>query len=152
MRHRRAGIGLALAVALVVLGSIVGGRHTPAGLVIRTDMLGQLNLLNQTIVDQLAGRAIVLTSPQGPDPHCRVLVLDTHTGARLSNVDVGAVAFTAVLDKRNGRIFMSAGNTGRGRVYTLDEHSGALLRTVRVGWFPSAMALDERTGRLFVAN
>jgi hypothetical protein len=59
---------------LVVLGSIVGGHRTPAGLVMRTVTLEPLNLLNQTIVDQRAGRAIVLTSPQEPDPHCRVLL------------------------------------------------------------------------------
>src|SRR5437764_14295948 len=114
MAHGRVTVSLALLVTVVALGSLVVGRPATTGLVIHTVTLGQLNLLNQTIVDQLAGRAIVLTSPQGPDPHCRVLVLDTHTGARLSNVDVGAVAFTAVLDKRNGRIFIAAGNTGRG--------------------------------------
>jgi YVTN family beta-propeller protein len=152
MRHGRAAVSLALLVTVVALGTLVARRPATAGLVIRTVALGQLNLLSQTIVDQQAGRAVILTSPQGPDPHCRVLVLDTHTGALLSSVDVGTAAFTVVLDKRNGRIFVSAGNTGPGRVYMLDEKSGAVLRTVRVGWFPSAMALDEHTGRLFVAN
>jgi hypothetical protein len=116
MSHGRVAVRLALLVTVVVLASLVMGRPATTGLVIRTVALGLLNLLNQTIVDQQAGRAIVLTSAQGPDSHCRLLVLDTHSGALLSRVDVGPAAFTAVLDKRNGRIFVSAGNTGPGHV------------------------------------
>ena len=80
MTHGRVTVSLALLVTVVALGSLVVGRPATTGLVIHTVTLGQLNLLSQTNVDQQAGRAIVLTSPQGPDPHCRVLVLDTHTG------------------------------------------------------------------------
>ena len=89
MRHRRVAVSLALLVTVVALGSLVARRPATAGRVIRTVALGQLNLLNQTIVDQQAGRAIVLTSLQGPDPHCCVLVLNTHTAALLSSIDVG---------------------------------------------------------------
>jgi hypothetical protein len=63
MRHGRAAVSLALLVTVVALGSLVARRSATAGLVIRTVTLGQLNLLSQTIVDQQAGQAIVLTSP-----------------------------------------------------------------------------------------
>jgi len=68
LRHRRAGVGLALLVTVVALGNLMTRSPATAGLVIRTVALGQLNLLSQTIVDQQAGRAIILTSPHWRRP------------------------------------------------------------------------------------
>ena len=68
MRHGRAAVSLALLVTVVALGSLVARRSAAAGLVIRTVALGQLNLLSQTIVDQQAGRAVILTSPHWRRP------------------------------------------------------------------------------------
>jgi hypothetical protein len=68
MRHGRVAVRLALLVTVVALGSLVARRPATAGLVIRTVALGQLNLLSQTIVDQQAGPAVVLTSPHWRRP------------------------------------------------------------------------------------
>jgi hypothetical protein len=56
-------VSLALLVTVVALGSLVARRPAATGLVIGTVTLGQLNLFSQTIVDQQAGRAIILTRP-----------------------------------------------------------------------------------------
>jgi hypothetical protein len=61
-------VSLALLVTVVALGSLVARRSATAGLVIRTVALGQLNLLSQTIVDQQAGRAVILASPHWRRP------------------------------------------------------------------------------------
>ncbi len=139
---------------VLVLAMLVGAllHHPAAQPLLRMVTLAPLNLPNQTLIDQDRGRAIILTSPYGPDPQCRVLVLDTHTGALLGNTDVGPVPFSLALDHRAGRIFVSTGNTGQGQVAMVDERTGRFLGTVGVGYFPSAMAVDERTGRLFVVN
>jgi hypothetical protein len=90
----------ALLVAVVALGSLVARRPATAGLVIRTVVLGPLNLLSQTIVDQQAGQAIILTSPHWRRP-------DTSEPVGVVGNDVATFADRAKQDAFGGASLVS---------------------------------------------
>jgi DNA-binding beta-propeller fold protein YncE len=96
-------------------------------------------------------------------------MLDSHTGALVRVVRVGAGPVALAADRRVGRIVVASwgqpvdprtwywspdavGKPTAGSVSLLDARTGDVVRQVATGSIPVAVAVDERRGRAVVIN
>jgi len=124
----------------------------------------------QWALDESSGRAFVAMNNPYPATNGRVLVLDTHRGAVLHMIRVGALASIAV-DERLGQLYVLTRGvvrlvarrqgamvgkclipTGVGHLVAIDVHTGTVRYTVPVGINPQQVAVDQRTGHVFVVS
>ncbi len=139
---------------------------TTSGRLVRRSGIGGLPVPGALTVDEMTGRAFLLTADVTAN-RGTVVVIDTRNGRLLRRTSLPGVPAAVAMDARTGHVFVSTQGpvaraigvasvtlrpVGPGRVAVLDVQTGALLRMVAVGVAPGALAVDGRSGRVFVAN
>jgi len=139
---------------------------TSSGRIVRRSGLGGLPVPGALAIDEMTGRAFLLTADVATN-RGTVVVIDTRSGRLLHSTPLPGAPAAVAMDARTGHVFVSTQGpvtraigvtsvtlrpVGPGRVVVLDARTGALLRMVAVGVAPGALAVDGRSGRVFVAN
>jgi len=151
-----------IVVASLLLGVLAGGgllwrANVAPEAVLRTTLLPTPHAAERVIVDEQAGRAIVIG--EGPYLH----ILDTSSGRLLHTTVVGGlvgnrIVGPAVVSTATGHTFVvgeaasTGGRTTMSLISMVDTRTGMLVRTIAIPDVPGLLAVDEQGGHLFMVS